>query len=342
MRTFAGHVVEDAVKLHVLPGGLVLVEAGVLEDDAEAAAHFLLLVHGVEAVHADAAAGGPQQRGEHFDGGGFAGSVGAEEGEDLPRADFERDVVDRHHVTELANEVLDVNCWAGLGHGQAYPADGARSMWGSIIQAGPPAGGRAFSRLPRSALARTSCSPLPYELVLRHRLLHSILAAAALVLGAAPAFAQISRAEIAERRAALARAMGEGTLVVTAAAEGDISRNGYVPNQNFLYLTGLSDLMERWSSARREEWRRHSCSSPTRCPLARCGRVTGSASTERARRRDFPAALEAASPPRCSRCSDRTTRCTSRTTPPAASQPANCCTSCARRTARSEHATRHR
>ena len=35
--------------------------------------------------------------------------------------------------------------------------------------------------------------------------------------------------------------MGEGTLVVAAAAEGDISRNGYVPDQNYLYLTGLSE-----------------------------------------------------------------------------------------------------
>ncbi|HEV7990552.1 MAG TPA: Xaa-Pro aminopeptidase, partial [Gemmatimonadaceae bacterium] len=55
------------------------------------------------------------------------------------------------------------------------------------------------------------------------------------------ASAQISRAELAERRAALARAIGEGTLVVMSAPEAEISRNGYVPDQNYLYLTGLSE-----------------------------------------------------------------------------------------------------
>src|SRR4051812_7737549 len=49
------------------------------------------------------------------------------------------------------------------------------------------------------------------------------------------------QSEIAGRRAALAKAMGEGTLVVMAAAEAEISRNGYVPDQNYLYLTGLRE-----------------------------------------------------------------------------------------------------
>ena len=35
--------------------------------------------------------------------------------------------------------------------------------------------------------------------------------------------------------------MGEGTLVVMAAPEAEISRNGYVPDQNYLYLTGLRE-----------------------------------------------------------------------------------------------------
>ena len=61
------------------------------------------------------------------------------------------------------------------------------------------------------------------------------------MLGATSAAAQDLRAEIAGRRAALAKAMGDGTLVVTAAPEGEISRNGYVPDQNYLYLTGLRE-----------------------------------------------------------------------------------------------------
>ena len=68
------------------------------------------------------------------------------------------------------------------------------------------------------------------------------LAIAALVpLGAFRAGAQDMQSEIASRRAALARAIGEGTLVVMAAPEASISRNGYVPDQNYLYLTGLRE-----------------------------------------------------------------------------------------------------
>ena len=64
---------------------------------------------------------------------------------------------------------------------------------------------------------------------------------ALLALGTTSANAQDMKSEIAGRRAALARAIGEGTLVVMAAPEASISRNGYVPDQNYLYLTGLRE-----------------------------------------------------------------------------------------------------
>jgi len=64
--------------------------------------------------------------------------------------------------------------------------------------------------------------------------------AAACLAGSANASAQ-DQSEIAGRRAALAKAIGEGTLVVVAAPEAAISRNGYVPDQNYLYLTGLRE-----------------------------------------------------------------------------------------------------
>jgi Xaa-Pro aminopeptidase len=68
------------------------------------------------------------------------------------------------------------------------------------------------------------------------------LAVAALVaLATSRAAAQDVKAEIAGRRASLARAIGEGTFVVTAAPEASISRNGYVPDQNYLYFTGLRE-----------------------------------------------------------------------------------------------------
>jgi Xaa-Pro aminopeptidase len=71
------------------------------------------------------------------------------------------------------------------------------------------------------------------------RLLVAATVAASLA-GSASASAQ-DQSEFAGRRAALAKAIGEGTLVVTAAPEAAISRNGYVPDQNYLYLTGLRE-----------------------------------------------------------------------------------------------------
>jgi Xaa-Pro aminopeptidase len=64
---------------------------------------------------------------------------------------------------------------------------------------------------------------------------------ALLTLGTSTASAQDVQSEIASRRAALARAIGDGTLIVMAAPEASISRNGYVPDQNYLYLTGLRE-----------------------------------------------------------------------------------------------------
>jgi Xaa-Pro aminopeptidase len=65
--------------------------------------------------------------------------------------------------------------------------------------------------------------------------------ASLLTLGASRAFAQDAPSELAARRAALAKAIGEGTLVVMAAPEPTISKHGYVPDQNYLYLTGLRE-----------------------------------------------------------------------------------------------------
>ena len=65
-----------------------------------------------------------------------------------------------------------------------------------------------------------------------------------LSLGASRAGAQDAQAaggEHAARRAALAKAMGNGTVLVMAAVEPTISRHGYVPDQNYLYLTGLRE-----------------------------------------------------------------------------------------------------
>ena len=100
-RILRGHVVEHAVQVHVFVGGLLAVQAGVLKDDAEALAGLLLLHGRIKAVQFDAAAGGAQQRGEHLDGGGFAGAVGTEKGEYLSLRDVEADVLDGSEIAEV-------------------------------------------------------------------------------------------------------------------------------------------------------------------------------------------------------------------------------------------------
>ena len=97
MRALAAHAARDAVecavKIHIFGGGEIVVDTGILKSDAEAFADFLGLAGGVETVDPDRAAGRAEDRGEHFDGGGFSRAVGPEEGEDLPRLHLERDGV---------------------------------------------------------------------------------------------------------------------------------------------------------------------------------------------------------------------------------------------------------
>jgi hypothetical protein len=97
------------VNLHVLPGREVLVEAGVLEDDAEALARLVARARGVEAVDLDRPARRPEQGREHLDRRRLPRAVGAEEGEDLAAPDVERDVVDGGELAEAADDVLHAN-----------------------------------------------------------------------------------------------------------------------------------------------------------------------------------------------------------------------------------------
>ena len=60
---------------------------------------------GVEAEDLDAAGGGGEEAGEHLDGGGFTGAVGAEEAEELTGRDGEVDVLNGGEVAETAGEV---------------------------------------------------------------------------------------------------------------------------------------------------------------------------------------------------------------------------------------------
>ena len=58
----------------------------------------------IDAENFDAAGAGREQAGEHFDGRGFAGAVGAEEAEELSRSDAQIDAVDGHEFAEAAGQ----------------------------------------------------------------------------------------------------------------------------------------------------------------------------------------------------------------------------------------------
>ena len=126
-RTRARHVIEHAVQLHVLVGGQLAVEARILEDDAEAAAHLDAAAStGSRPSSVIAAARRPQQRRQHLDRRGLAGAVRAEEREDLAGAHVERHAVDGAHVAERLDEVFDVNHRVSLSRGLVR-----RPCWGA-------------------------------------------------------------------------------------------------------------------------------------------------------------------------------------------------------------------
>ena len=103
----------DAVQLgvhaQVLRGGEVDVQRGVLEDQADVAAHVVALRDDVEAADARRAGRRLGQRAEHVDRRALAGAVGAEEAEDLARRDGERNAADGVDVAVGLDEVVDLD-----------------------------------------------------------------------------------------------------------------------------------------------------------------------------------------------------------------------------------------
>ncbi len=77
------NVVEFGEDEQVLVAGERAVHGNRLRHIADDAANFHRLSSDGEAGHARLARGGRQERGEHLDGGGLAGSVGAEQAEHL-------------------------------------------------------------------------------------------------------------------------------------------------------------------------------------------------------------------------------------------------------------------
>jgi len=89
-----GQAVDGAGHLEVLFDGEVVEEAEVFGEDSDGGFECEGLTLDVEAGDCGCAGGGGEESGEHFEGGGLPCSVGAEEGADAARREFEGDGID--------------------------------------------------------------------------------------------------------------------------------------------------------------------------------------------------------------------------------------------------------
>ena len=119
-----GDALEPREEHEVLGGGEVLVDRRVLPGHAEQLPDDVRLTADVVAEDLAATAVDRQQRGEHLQHGGLAGTVGAEDAEDLAAVDLEVDVVDRAVVSEVLDQALGPDCECGLVHGSSVGEGG--------------------------------------------------------------------------------------------------------------------------------------------------------------------------------------------------------------------------
>jgi hypothetical protein len=124
----AVHAADEA---EVLGCGETAEEGEAFGDYADLPFDFDGVGEGVEAEDPDAAGGGGEKSGEHLDGSGFAGAVGAEEAKELAGRDGEVDVLNGGEVAEAAGE-------AGGGDGRDHVAE--------AYLRGIVAGGQSFER----------------------------------------------------------------------------------------------------------------------------------------------------------------------------------------------------
>jgi hypothetical protein len=120
--------IDQPVEIEVLVQGQAIVEARLLEHDAEAAPGRQRILHHVDAVDAGAAAVGPQDGAEDMSQGGLAGAIGPEQREQFVAAHLEADVVQRQGPAEPLAHSLDRD--RGLRHGRnaAASSQAQRSM----------------------------------------------------------------------------------------------------------------------------------------------------------------------------------------------------------------------
>src|SRR5206468_9322 len=101
----AGQPIDLGLHLQVLAAGRLRVEAVLLADDADRAAHPLCVADDIEAGHTRLAAVWARERGQDLDRGRLAGSVRAEQAEDRARLDGEAEPVERADAAVRLSQV---------------------------------------------------------------------------------------------------------------------------------------------------------------------------------------------------------------------------------------------
>ena len=101
------HAVQHAVQFQVLPRSELVIKTRILEHDPKRPAYVILLMERIKSVDANLTARRAQKRREHFDRGGLARAIGAEESENLAVADREGDVVDSREIAEFLREMIN-------------------------------------------------------------------------------------------------------------------------------------------------------------------------------------------------------------------------------------------
>ena len=99
----------DAVQVHIFESGQLVVEAGILKNDSESAAHLALLPHGVVPIDENRAAGGMKNGGEHLDRRRLAGAIGTEKAENLSPRHGKRNVIHGAKFAKTFHEIPHVD-----------------------------------------------------------------------------------------------------------------------------------------------------------------------------------------------------------------------------------------
>src|SRR5436305_522312 len=101
-------MIDAREEIEILPNFNIVIQTEKVGHVSDVLAYFIRLIEHVKAVYFRSALGRLEQSGKHFDGGGFARAVRADEAEDIARLKSERHVINREQVAKTLGETLNL------------------------------------------------------------------------------------------------------------------------------------------------------------------------------------------------------------------------------------------